>query len=61
MKPYLTVYGDIWNKKIWSMKDGVPVSHKTLQKASEYARKKGFCGIRVKFKEFKPCVNESLK
>ena len=53
---YLTIYVDIWLKKIWSVKAGTRtvtppqlIPHTSLAHARQYALEKGFSGIRVKF------------
>lgn len=48
-KTYLTIYADMWAKKVWSVKAGTRILHKSLTRAREYALEKGFSGIRVKF------------
>ena len=46
---YLTIYADIWLKKLWSVKAGTRILHMNLTRARQYASEKGFSGIRVKF------------
>lgn len=48
-KVYLTIHVDIWLKKIWHVKAGKRVFHKTLAVAREYAKERGYAGIRVRF------------
>lgn len=52
---YLTIYGDIWLKKLWSVKADTRILHKSLTRAREYALEKGFSGIRVRFTSWEKC------
>lgn len=47
---YLTIYVNLWKKLIWSVKKDQRVPHKNLAAARQYAKDRGYQGIRVKFR-----------